>query len=688
MTAETGLSLESVLDLEYLSQWDWSPAGDCLACILDHGGVGTLWILDRFASAREAVTGEINVSSFDWHPDGRKIVFAAEGSLYMAERSEAGWTQYRLTETAADEQVPRFSPAGDHIAFIRDEALWLWNLEGGTQSSCAPPEGKVVASGFPVEEGLVWNPSGTLIAFHFADSTLAQHIALCDLTGEILWRSNDRAAASGALSWMDERSLLTVTCRDRNTVAEFRTLRFSGSQGPKKVPETEVIHIERALGTPGSLRAAGAWPEPGGDRILFRGEADGWAHLYLYDRTTKRMRQMTFGEGEDMGYVGDVPVWAPDGRYVCYASNLEGHGERQLWLLDADEESALPLTEIPGTNVSPRWSPDGSPTLAFVHCDSRRSADLWVLDVPMRAWIGEARIVEGSSTKQLTRTQPDSWPDELSIEPEEVEYRGAGGLSITGYLMKPPGLDEGSGKTYPALVWVHGGPVRQMRPGFHPSRSYAFFHAFSQYLAHRGYITLAINFRGGIGYGREFRNALFRKMGVDDVADVVAGGRYLKSLPYVDEEKVAVWGLSYGGYMTLTALTKYPDEFAMGINVAGVYDFVQWTHWIQRAKGPWTGNFSVFFDGDPEDNPDTYFAGSPCNYIEDMTKPLVSLHGTADRNVDFAQMDRIVKDCLRLEKVHDAHYYPDEAHMFTRRDTWKDALRRIEESFDARLGDS
>ncbi len=680
------LTLEDVLDLQYISQWKWSPSGKEIGCIMDDGGFGRLWVYERTGEDRKCVAREIDVSSFDWHPDGGRMVFVGDESLYLAEWTADEWEIQRLTQTRGKEQVPRYSPDGSRVAFVRDEELWIWNLSDGRQSSVAPRKGTVVSSSMGGSESIIWSPCGERLAFHFSDPTMAQFVGVCDAEGDLIWQSHDRCAATDALAWLDDDRLLIMTNLDRSTVAEFRLVDFGkmGGEVPRP-PDVRLIHVDRALGTPGSLRATGAWPEPGGERVLFRSEEDGWAHLYLMDLVDGEFRQVTCGEGEDLGYVGDEPRWAPRGRYVCYSSNLGNPGERQLWLLDANTEEFRALTAIPGTNVSPSWCPDGSPTLAFVHCDAKRSADIWVADLPQHVMEGRGTLTEGNQTSRVTRTMPDIWSEDLSIVPREITYESAGGLPITGYLLCPPDFDDTAENEYPALVWVHGGPVRQMRPGFHPSRPYALFHAFSQYLAHKGYVTLEINFRGGIGYGREFRNALFRKMGVDDVKDVVEGGRYLKDLPYVDPERVAVWGLSYGGYMTLTALTKYPDEFAMGVNVAGVYDFVQWTHWIQDLKGPWSGNFSVFFDGDPEESPDTYYHGSPCNFIENMNRPLVSLQGTADMNVDFAQLDRIVKDCLSLEKDHDAHYYPDEVHSFERRESWADAFVRIEDAFDRHL---
>jgi len=677
MTQENALTLEHVLNIRHIMKWAWSPKGDEIAALLDNGGMGELYVHSRDSSSKERVGESIDIRDFDWRPNARAIVVATRDALYDLKRSEQGWSADHLLISEADPpQVPRYSPDGNLLAFMGKGGVCILNPTNGKQVIPLLQRGQAAP-----DQDLLWSPCGNYLAFHFRDPLQSQQVGVCTREGRTIWRTNRRSAMVGALGWTDDGNLLHVYSSARNTVAEYATVHVKESIDRTAV---RVIHIDRALGTPGALRATGAWPEPGGNRILFRLENDGWAHLYLLD-DNEHLRQVTFGEGEDMGFVDDAPAWAPTGRFASYATNIDDPGERQLWLLDTKTSSSFPLTQMPGTNVSPKWCPDGSHTIGFVHCDARRSADVWVIDASQCMSSDARPIREGAQTTQVTHTLPADWTLDMSVVPEEIRYKGAKGLEITGYLLKPPMMTNESKDTYPALVWVHGGPVRQMRPGFHPSRSYALFHAYSQYLAYRGFVTLAINFRGGIGYGREFRNALYQAMGVDDVGDVVEAGRFLKSLPFVDASRVAVWGLSYGGYMTLTALTKYPEEFTMGINVAGVYDFVQWTHWIHELKGPWSGNFSVFFGGDPDDAPERYYQGSPANFIASLRRPLVNFHGTADKNVDFAQMDRIVKDCLRLGKEYEAHYYPDEVHTFARRDSWRDAFGRIEAAFDQYL---
>jgi dipeptidyl aminopeptidase/acylaminoacyl peptidase len=273
--------------------------------------------------------------------------------------------------------------------------------------------------------------------------------------------------------------------------------------------------------------------------------------------------------------------------------------------------------------------------------------------------------------------------NEKLVESELVTYKGALDWDIDAFLYKPKDMDEN--KKYPAIVWVHGGPMRQMRGAWHPSSTYSHFYAYNQYLVSQGYVVISPNFRGGIGYGSEFRYGLYKKKGIDDTIDIVSAGNYLKSLDYVDEEKVAVYGLSYGGYMTLHSLTQYPESFAMGINIAGLWDIAQWGRWIRDTYGNYVGDAN--FCGMVEERPDLWAKGSPVFYKENLNKPLMNLQGTKDPNVDFNQLNRIVKDCVKLGVEHESVYYPDEMHTFRFRRTWKDALPRMNAFFDKYLKD-
>lgn len=687
------ISLHDVLDIKYLGKWDWSPDGRWIAWLHNAGGVTDLWLArPDGGDPRKLTDAGDSVSDFAWRPRRSPgaggcsqgpgveavqspkpcsepalepaLALVLDGELWVAIEDGSGWFNLRRLSSRKEKHGElAWSPDGRTVSYSCGGGLFLWEAATGEHRQLTLP-GRLL-SGFSARSA-AWAPDGAHIAVGFENpDRVPQVCVLACPGGNLVWRSlgND---PTGNPAWVASDLLMYRTGRRYNMEAELHLLEIPGAGSE---PSSRLLFHSTGDGK-GPAMAGLPVASPDGRHALVMLEEDGWAHHYLYSRDTGRLEQVTFGECEDFGHAGDEAVWSPDGKCVVYSSNRAALSHRHLWLLDVPARTGRQLTYGPVTDVQPRFSPDGT-RLTYVHCDTYRNMDIWTASV----------AADGlSGARQISWSMPAAWSPGNQVAPEEVTYRGALDWTIHAQLYRPPGLDPAAGATnlYPALVWVHGGPMRQMRPGWHPMSSYALFHAYHQYLLHRGYVVLVINFRGGIGYGREFRHGLFRKMGVDDVLDVVCAGRYLKSLPYVDPDRVAVWGLSYGGYMTLHCLTQYPDEFAMGINVAGIWDFAQWTGWAESRHGRTGGLFQAFLGGNPDESPDLYRQASPCTFKERLVRPLVNLHGTDDANVDFAQLDRIVLDCVALGKDYEACYYPRESHTFRHKHTWRDAFSKIE----------
>jgi dipeptidyl aminopeptidase/acylaminoacyl peptidase len=165
----------------------------------------------------------------------------------------------------------------------------------------------------------------------------------------------------------------------------------------------------------------------------------------------------------------------------------------------------------------------------------------------------------------------------------------------------------------------------------------------------------------------------------------VLAGEYVKSLPYVDPARVGVWGLSYGGWLTLASLCKSPETFALGINVAGMWDFPRWMAWAKRSYRPAYDYFLGRARGTEAESASVWRNASPRHWVHQMRASLINLHGTKDAAVPFEQLDMIVKDCVDHGKVFETHYYPEESHLFTHRATWRDALLKIEDALSRYL---
>jgi dipeptidyl aminopeptidase/acylaminoacyl peptidase len=272
---------------------------------------------------------------------------------------------------------------------------------------------------------------------------------------------------------------------------------------------------------------------------------------------------------------------------------------------------------------------------------------------------------------------PDSYPADALVVPEVVTLRASDGLELHGQLFLPPsGAGAADGERRPAAIFLHGGPIRQMLVGFHYSDYYARAYAMNQYLASRGYVALALNFRSGIGYGRDFRRAEGQgPRGATEYRDVVAAGLYLRRRPDVDPERIVLWGGSYGGYLTALGLARDSDLFAAGVDLHGVHD------WTLRSRellpgGAW---------GLTEDMMDTAWDSSPVSDMTTWSSPVLLIHGDDDRNVLFAQTTDLVQRLREREIPHELLILPDEVHGFLRHESWLRVFRATADFLERKL---
>jgi dipeptidyl aminopeptidase/acylaminoacyl peptidase len=260
---------------------------------------------------------------------------------------------------------------------------------------------------------------------------------------------------------------------------------------------------------------------------------------------------------------------------------------------------------------------------------------------------------------------PADFPSPQLVTPKQAIFKAEDGWEIHGQLFEP----KASGRR-PALIFIHGGSIRQMMLGFHYMDYYHNAYAMNEYLASKGYVVLSVNYRTGIMYGRHFREpADGGPRGGAEYKDIVAAGRYLQSLPNVDPKRIGLWGGSYGGYLTAMGLAHNSDLFAAGVDLHGVHDW------------------SAFMDDFRKDAPDRdaalklAFLSSPNAAIDGWRSPVLLIHGDDDRNVEFSQTTDLLQR-LRERKVHvEELIFPDEIHGFLLHKSWLKAYGAAEDFF-------
>jgi dipeptidyl aminopeptidase/acylaminoacyl peptidase len=319
------------------------------------------------------------------------------------------------------------------------------------------------------------------------------------------------------------------------------------------------------------------------------------------------------------------------------------------------------LTPGAGLEWTPVVTGDGQ-AIAFIGAEARRPPLAAVMPVEGGAarWIGEERI-------------PADYPAARLVVPRQVTFRAPDGVVVHAQLFERPG---GPAKK-PAVVFVHGGPPRQMLLGWHYSDYYSNAYAVNQYLAGRGYVVLAVNYRLGIGYGHDFhRPPSAGAQGAAEYQDVKAAGEYLRLLPQVDARRIGIYGGSYGGYLTALALARDSDLFAAGVDLHGVHDFTS-------DGGRRFGGMEWRYEkNDREQAAEVAWRSSPVASVATWRSPVLLVHGDDDRNVRFSQTVDLARRLEAAGVPYEELVIPDDTHHFMRHANWVRVNSAVAEFFD------
>jgi len=391
---------------------------------------------------------------------------------------------------------------------------------------------------------------------------------------------------------------------------------------------------------------------PGRPLLWFQSEETGWSHLYLHDAERGTTRALTSGAWETDGVVA-----SPDGRWLFFVGNREDHGVHEVYRVPVVGGPVERLTEFGGV-TSYELSPDGTQLL----CRVSRALE------PPELYVQDA--VPGATAVRRTFTIERQWQDRPWVEPEFVAVPGRDGRTIPARLYRPPGPATGP---RPAVLFVHGaGYLQNAHRGWSRYSREFMFHSF---LVQEGFVVLDMDYRASKGYGRDWRTAIWRRMGEPELEDLVDGAAWLAQDLGVDPERIGVYGGSYGGFMTLMALFRAPDAFACGAALRPVTD---WAHY----NDPYT----VRILHTPELDPDAYRRSSPIEYAEGLEDPLLICHGLVDSNVLAKDSVRLTQRLIELGKEDfETMLYPAEGHGFRWPSSWLDEYRRIWKLFDTWL---
>ena len=594
----------------------------------------TATLIDTFAA--------ISISEeFALCPDGSSVAFRRDvngySQIFAMPTGKTGWPR-QITATLGDCSEPQWSPNGQQLVFVRDDALWIAHSDGvGARELTDHPAGNTEPH---------WSPDGARIAF-LSRRRGWEHLWTIAPDASALTQITQGAFDAVEPVWSPDSQELAF-CSVREDDLMTRGIYLVSAQGGPEM-----------LITPRDCWSGAPHFAPAGRTLAYLSDHDGWFHVYVYDLTSHETRQLTHGQVEDGGpYFYNVdphggPIFSPDGKQVAFIRHRQGCFD--VWVAEIASGAARRISLADGHHRIVGWV--DSTRLAVTLDSAARPPDLWLLSLDQRA-------------EQLTDSRAGPLRGSSEISPEWVAYPARDGLTIHAALFRPRAERADSEPRHakparaPAVLFLHGGPNFEFGDFYYP---------LPQILAHEGYLVFAPNVRGSTGYGTAFRHANFREWGHADAFDAIDGVRWLQAQGLVDPQRIAVVGPSYGGYLALCALTLAPELFCAGVDLYGDSEIAD-----SFRHGDRYGRLDLKRQmGAPEENPEGYRRGSPVYLAERIESPLLILHGEDDMLVVPLMSDKIIEALKIEDKYFESHYYEDEGHGFEKPENKKDAWERI-----------
>jgi len=673
--AAPGFTLEQVMSSPFPDELVAAHNGERIAWVFNIRGVRNVFVADGPDFKARQVTHYTEddgqpIASLRLTPDGKTIVYARGSETNSASEVADPTSSVQKPDQqvwAADVETgqPRLlgdmdcgredcediaiSPDGQNAVWPARDDLWIAPVSGATQAKelCYvrgtnldpqwSPDGREIA--FTSERG----DHSFIAIYDFGQSALRYLHPSVDRDSLPRWSPGGTKIAYVKMDGL-ERGLPLIPLRPQPWSIWVGDAASGKASQIWKSGDTMDDSIPR-------LTESDSFHFAAGNRIVFASEKDGRNHLYSISADGGEAKLLTPGDFD----VKDVTL-SPDGRTILESSNQNDVDRRHIWKVSVDGGTPQALTK--GETIE--WTPVETGDRKFLLCLGSSATSP---AMPYR--------ITKSGRQMIAREElPADFPSSQLVTPKQVIFKSEDGLEIHGQLFVPRGRTAAG----PALVYIHGGSMRQMMLGFHMMDYYHYAYSENQYLVSLGFVVLSVNYRTGIMYGRAFRepaDAGWR--GASEYKDIVAAGKYLQNLPIVDRDKIGLWGGSYGGFLTAMGLARNSDIFKAGVDMHGVHDWsVFLSRWERQSEGA----------PDLKEAMKLAFDSSPDASVATWKSPVLLIQGDDDRNVPFSQMVDLVQRLRAQHVPFEQMVFPDEIHGFLMWKTWIRAYAATADFFE------
>jgi dipeptidyl aminopeptidase/acylaminoacyl peptidase len=653
-------SLDDVMKAPFA--WDMlaAPTGTAVAWVFNAKGCSNIWVADPHGAKARQITPYTGDDDFDigelaWSPDTRSIAFTRGPSLEddtpaNVNNSPQGPTPREVWVVATAGGVPHRVGAGDSPSFSPDGSRLLFVDKKRILTVAASGDGD--AQPLLIDRGtvdsLTWAPDGKRLAFvsHRGNHSLIGVYDFIDQT--IVWLSPSLDYDSSPAFSPDGARIAFI-----HVLAEKTPDFFSRRSGrPWSIWTADVKtgqgrRVWIADAGPGSvfrptISANNDTPATTNlfwtnlDDLVFPWEKSGWQHLYAVPARGGAARALTAGEFE----VTHV-VFSQDRKRLAYSSTQDDTDRMHIWTVDVEHGSVVRTDQSHAIEDFPQIGAEGA---------------LFALQSDGNQPVHPVALSAGGQWQPLApEAIPSSFPSSHLAVPRAVTFPAKDGRETHAQLFLPR---ETSSKPHPAILFFHGGPQRQMLLGFDPKRTYSWIYAFNQYLVAEGYVVLSVNYRGGTGYGLDYREADdLGPGGGSELNDLLGAITYLRGRQDVDSHRLGIWGGSYGGFMTALGLARASDALAAGVDYSGIHD---WSTLLSSLGEPIDG-------GDANRRA---MESSPIATINQWHSPVLLVQADDDSVVPFQQASELIEGLRSHNIDHDVIMIPNEIHDMARYSSW------------------